>query len=155
KVPVQRPLQTDKVRHVGDRVAMVVAETAAIAADAIDLIDVDYEPLPAVVDARGAAADGAPLVHDEIANNVSYTWALGNKEASDKAFAEADKVVELELTNQRLIATAIEPRAAVAQWDPSKEEMTLWTTSQNPSLTRVVLSAFILGIPEHKLRLIS
>jgi carbon-monoxide dehydrogenase large subunit len=155
KVPVQRPLQTDKVRHVGDRVAMVVAESPAIAADALDLIEVEYEPLPSVTDARAAAADGAPLVHDEIANNISYTWALGNKDECDKAFAEADKVVELELVNQRLIATAIEPRAAVAQWDPNKEEMTLWTTSQNPNLTRVVLSAFILFIPEHKLRLIS
>ena len=155
KVPVQRPLQTDKVRHVGDRVAMVVAESPYIAADALDLIEVEYEPLPSVTDARGATEPGAPLVHDEIPNNISYTWSLGNKDVCEKAFAEADKVVQLELVNQRLIATAMEPRAAVAQWDPSKEEMTLWTTSQNPNLTRVVLSAFILGIPEHKLRLIS
>ncbi len=155
KVPKQRVLQTDKVRHVGDRVAMVVAESPYIAADALDLIEVDYEPLPAVTDAKKAADPGAPLVHDEIANNISYTWALGNKEECEKAFAQADKVVELELVNQRLIATAIEPRAALAQWDAGKEEMTLWTTSQNPNLTRVVLSAFILGIPEHKLRLIS
>ena len=97
---------------------------------------------------------GAPLVHDDIASNISYTWALGDK-GDRKAFAEADKVVELELVNQRLIATAMEPRAAMAQWDPFKEEMTLWTTSQNPNLTRVVLSAFILGVPEHKLRLIA
>jgi aerobic carbon-monoxide dehydrogenase large subunit len=154
KVPVQRTLQTDKVRHVGDRVAMVVAESAAIAEDALDLIDVEYEPLPSVTDARGAAADGAALVHDEIANNISYTWALGDKAACDKAFAEADHVIELELVNQRLIATAMEPRAAVAQWDSSKEEMTLWTTTQNPNLTRVVLSAFVLFVPEHKLRVI-
>lgn len=155
KVPVQRVLQTDKVRHVGDRVAVVVAESPHIAADALDMIDVDYEPLPAVTDARQAAEAGAPLVHDDVPNNVSYTWALGNKDECDKAFAEADKVVELELVNQRLIATAIEPRAAVAQWNAFNEEMTLWTTSQNPNLTRVVLSAFLLGIPEHKLRLIA
>jgi carbon-monoxide dehydrogenase large subunit len=155
KVPVQRVLQTDKVRHVGDRVAMVVAETPAIAEDALDLIEVEYEPLPAVTGARAATEAGAPLVHDEIANNVSYYWALGNTDETEKAFAEADKVVELELVNQRLVATAIEPRAAVAQWDAFKGEMTLWTTSQNPNLTRVVLSAFILGIPEHKLRLIA
>ncbi|MBI3241489.1 MAG: molybdopterin-dependent oxidoreductase [Chloroflexi bacterium] len=155
KVPVQRVLQTDKVRHVGDRVAAVVAESPYIAADALDLIEVEYEPLPSVTDARKAAEPGAPLVHDEIPNNMSYTWALGNKDECDKAFAEADKVVELELVNQRLIATAIEPRAALAQWDSGKEEMTLWTTSQNPNLTRVVLSAFLIGIPEHKLRLIS
>jgi len=155
KVPPNRVLQTDKVRHVGDRVAMVVAENPYIAQDALDLIEVDYEPLPAVVDAKKAAEAVAPQLHDSLPNNTSYVWALGNKEACDKAFAEADKVVELDLVNQRLIATAMEPRAAVAQWDPAREEMTLWTTSQNPNLTRVVLSAFMLGIPEHKLRLIS
>lgn len=155
KVPPNRVLQTDKVRHVGDRVAMVVAENPYVAQDALDLIDVDYQPLPAVVDAKKATEAGAPQLHDNVPNNVSYVWALGNKEACDKAFAEADKVIELDLVNQRLIATAMEPRAAVAQWDPYKGEMTLWTTSQNPNLTRVVLSAFLLDIPEHKLRLIS
>ncbi len=155
KVPPNRVLQTDKVRHVGDRVAMVVAENAYIAQDALDLIEVDYEPLPAVIDAKKTTQAGAPQLHDHVPNNISYTWALGNKEECDKAFAEADKVVELDLINQRLIATAIEPRAAVAQWDAFKGEMTLWTTSQNPNLTRVVLSAFVLNIPEHKLRLIS
>jgi len=155
KVPPNRVLQTDKVRHVGDRVAMVVAENPYIAQDALDLIEVDYEPLPAVIDAKKTTQAGAPQLHDHVPNNISYTWALGNKEECDKAFAEADKVVELDLINQRLIATAIEPRAAVAQWDAFKGEMTLWTTSQNPNLTRVVLSAFVLNIPEHKLRLIS
>jgi carbon-monoxide dehydrogenase large subunit len=134
---------------------MVVAETPYIAQDALDLIEVDYEPLPAVTDAKKATEAGAPQLHDNVPDNVSYTWALGNKDECNKAFAEADKVVQLDLVNQRLIATAIEPRAAVAQWDASKEEMTLWTTSQNPNLTRVVLSAFLIGIPEHKLRLIS
>ena len=155
KVPANRVLQTDKVRHVGDRVAMVVAESPYIAQDALDLIEVDYEPLPAVVDAKKAAESGAPQLHDSVPDNVSYTWAIGNKDECDKAFAEADKVVHLDLVNQRLIATAMEPRAAAAQWDASKEEMTLWTTSQNPNLTRVVLSAFLIGIPEHKLRVIS
>ena len=155
KVPVQNALTVDKVRHVGDRVAIVIATTPYIAYDALDLIEVDYTPLPAVVDARKAAAEGAPLVHDEIPNNVSYTWALGDKEACDAAFAKADHVVELELVNQRLIATAMEPRAAVAQWNRFTEEMTLWTTSQNPNLIRIVMSAFTLQIPEHKLRLIS
>jgi carbon-monoxide dehydrogenase large subunit len=155
KVPANRVLQTDKVRHVGDRVAIVVAENQYIAQDALDLIEVDYEPLPAVIDAKKATEAGAPQLHDNVPNNISYTWSLGNKEECDKAFKEAEKIVELDLINQRLIATAIEPRAAVAQWDPFKEEMTLWTTSQNPNLTRVVLSAFLLNIPEHKLRLIS
>jgi carbon-monoxide dehydrogenase large subunit len=155
KIPVQYALTVDKVRHVGDRVAVVVAESAYIAADALELIEVDYEPLPASIGARHTTDAGQVRVHDEIENNVSYEWEIGDKAAHDKAFAEADHVVELELINQRLIATAMEPRAAVAQWNEFTEEMTLWTTSQNPNLTRVVMSAFTLQIPEHKLRLIS
>ncbi len=154
KIPVQYALQVDKVRHVGDRVAIVVAESPYIAYDALDLIEVDYDPLPAAIGAK-AAMDAGILVHDEIANNLSYTWEIGDKAARDKAFAEADHIIELYLINQRLIATAMEPRAAVAQWNEFTEEMTLWTTSQNPNLTRVVISAFTLQIPEHKLRLIS
>lgn len=154
KIPVQYAIQVDKVRHVGDRVAFVVAESPYIAYDALDLIEVDYEPLPAAIGAK-AAMEAGVLVHDEIADNLSYTWEIGDKEARDKAFAEADHVVEIDLINQRLIATAMEPRAAVAQWNNFTEEMTLWTTSQNPNLTRVVISAFTLQIPEHKLRLIS
>ncbi|MFQ5922811.1 MAG: xanthine dehydrogenase family protein molybdopterin-binding subunit [Anaerolineales bacterium] len=155
KVPSHYPLTADKVRHVGDAVAVVVAESSYIAADARDLIEVDYEVLPAVVDPRSATEEGAPLVHDDIPDNTSFYWALGDQEASDKAFAAADHVVELELANQRLIATAIEPRAAIAQWNPVTEEMTLWTTSQNPHINKWVLSMITLGIPEHKLRLIS
>ncbi|MEK7784426.1 MAG: molybdopterin cofactor-binding domain-containing protein [Chloroflexota bacterium] len=155
KVPTRWPLMVDKVRHVGDGVAAVVAESPYIAADALDLIEVDYEALPAVVDARKATDPGAPLIHDECPGNVSYTWGLGDKEACDKAFAEAEHVVELELVNQRLIPNAMEPRAAVAQWSAATEEMTLWTTSQNPHPIRLLLSAFTLGIPENKLRVIS
>jgi carbon-monoxide dehydrogenase large subunit len=108
-----------------------------------------------VVDARKATEPGAPLVHDDVPNNVSYTWSLGDKEACDKAFAAAEHVVELELVNQRLIPTALEPRAAVAQWNAAMEEMTLWTTSQNPHPIRLLLSLFTLKIPENKLRVIS
>ncbi len=155
KVPTRWPLMVDKVRHVGDGVAAVVAESPYIAADALDLIEVDYEALPAVVDARKATDPGAPLIHEECPGNVSYTWGLGDKEACDKAFAEAEHVVELELVNQRLIPNAMEPRAAVAQWSAATEEMTLWTTSQNPHPIRLLLSAFTLGIPENKLRVVS
>lgn len=155
KVPSYKALAVDKVNHVGDRVAVVVADSPYTAYDAIDLIEVDYEPLPAVVDAKKAMDEGAPQIHEGIPNNVSYTWALGEKEEMEKAFAEADEIVELDLVNQRLIPTAMEPRAAVAQWNRFNEEMTLWTTSQNPNLIRVVISAFTLQIPEHKLRLIS
>jgi carbon-monoxide dehydrogenase large subunit len=155
KVPDRWPLTVDVMRHVGDSVAVVAAEDPHIARDAVDLIDLDYEVLPAVVDARKAAEPGAPLVHDSVPNNVSYTWALGNKEETEKAFAEAEHVVTLELVNQRLIPNAMEPRAAAAQWNAATEEMTVWTTSQNPHPIRLLLSAFTLGVPEHKLRVIS
>ncbi|MCB0155544.1 MAG: xanthine dehydrogenase family protein molybdopterin-binding subunit, partial [Anaerolineae bacterium] len=155
-VPTRWPLVPDKVRHVGDSVAAVVAEDPYTAADALDLIEVDYEPLPASLGAKATTQDGAPQVHDDVPNNISYPWALGDKEACDKAFAEADHVVELKgLINQRLIPNAMEPRAAVAEWHAAKGEMTLWTTSQNPHPIRLLLSAFTLGIPENKLRVIS
>lgn len=108
KVPQNDVFQVEKVRHVGDRVIAVVAESPAIAQDALELIEVDYEPLPAVVDARKAMEPGAPLVHDDVENNMSYDWVLGDKEVNDQAFANADHVVELDLINQRLIATAME-----------------------------------------------
>ena len=155
KVPDRPVVVIDRVCHVGDSVAVVVAEDPYVAADAVEAIEVDYDPLPTVVDARGATDEGAPRVHDEIEDNVSYHWALGDREACDKAFAEADEVVELELVNQRLIPTAMEPRAAAAQWDAASEEMTLWTTSQNPHPIRLLLSAFTLKIPESRLRVIS
>jgi carbon-monoxide dehydrogenase large subunit len=155
KVPTRYALTVDKACHVGDGVAVVAAEDPYVAADALELIDVDYEPLDAVIDARKATVKGAPRVHDDVPDNISYTWSLGDKDACDKAFAEADKVVELELTNQRLIPNAVEPRACVAQWNDPDEEMTVWTTSQNPQLTRLSLSAFTLGIPENRLRVIS
>ncbi|MBA3531816.1 MAG: molybdopterin-dependent oxidoreductase [Ardenticatenales bacterium] len=155
KVPDRWPLMVDRVRHVGDSVVAVVAESPYIAYDALELIEVDYEPLPVVIDARKTTEPGVPLVHDEIPDNISYAWALGNKDETEQAFASAEHVVELELINQRLIPNAMEPRAAVAQWDAYTEEMTLWTTSQNPHPIRLLLSAFTLGIPEQKLRVIS
>ena len=155
KLPPHYPLAIDKVRHVGDGVAVVVAESAYVANDALDLIDVDYDPLPAVVDAKATMDEGAAQVHEEVPNNCSFHWPLGDTEAVDKALAEADHVVELDLINQRLIPNAIEPRACVAQWDGFSESMTVWTTSQNPHTIRLLLGAFTLGVPEHKLRVIS
>jgi carbon-monoxide dehydrogenase large subunit len=155
KVPTRHPLAVDKVCHMGEGVAVVVAEDPYIAHDALHLIDIDYDPLPAVVDAKAATEAGAPQIHDDIPHNTSYTWSLGDKEATDKAFAEADHVIDLDLINQRLIPNAMEPRAAVAQWNGFTEEMTLWTTSQNPHIIRLLLGAFTLGIPENKLRVIS
>ena len=155
KVPVRPVVVTDRVMHVGDSVAVVVAEDPYTATDAVEAIEVEYEALPAVVDARGTTEAGAPQLHDGIEDNVSYHWELGDAEACEQAFAEADETVELELVNQRLIPTAMEPRAAAASWDAPSEEMTVWTTSQNPHPIRLLLSAFTLGIPESKLRVIS
>ena len=155
KVPVRQALTVDKARHVGDGIAVVAAEDPYTAADAVELIDVSYEPLPAVIDARKTTDLGVPQIHDDIPENTSFEWALGDKEACDKAFSEADHIVDLELTNQRLIANAMEPRACVAQWNSATEEMTLWTTSQNPQPIRLLLSAFTLLIPENRLRVIS
>ena len=155
KTPPYYQLAVDTVRYVGDGVAAVVADTPYIADDALQLIEVDYDVLPVVVNARAATADGAPQIYDDIPNNTSFHWPLGDQEAMEKAFAEADHVVEVELVNQRLIPNAMEPRAAVAQWNAINEEMTLWTTSQHIHITRVVMSAFTLGIPEQKLRLLA
>jgi carbon-monoxide dehydrogenase large subunit len=106
KLPPHHPLAVDKVRYVGDGVAVVVAENQYIASDALDLIDVSYEPLPAVVDGKKAMDEGAPLVHDDVPQNLSFYWPLGDQEATNQAIAEADHVVELDFTNQRLIPNA-------------------------------------------------
>ena len=155
KTPDRHALTPDRVRHVGDGVAAVVAESSYIARDALDLIEVEYETLPLVTDARKAAEPGAPLVHPAIANNISYEWELGDKQACADGLAEAHIVVEQELINTRLVPNAIEPRACVAQWNAPDDQMTIWTTSQNPHPIRVLLSAFTLKIPEHKLRVIA
>ena len=154
KVPTRWPLTIDKVRHVGDGVACVVAESAALAEDALALINVDYEPLPAVIGAK-AAATNKTQIHDDVPGNMSYEWPLGDKAAVQAALDVSDHVIELDLINQRLIPNAMEPRACVAQWNKYTEEMTLWTTSQNPHPIRLLLSAFTLGIPENRLRVIS
>jgi carbon-monoxide dehydrogenase large subunit len=148
-------LAVDKVRHVGDGIAVVIAESPYIAEDALDLIEVDLEPLPAVVDARGAMADGAPLVHDSAEQNLAFHWPLGDEDQVNEALSNSDHVVELEFVNQRLIANAMEPRATVAHWDNATQSVTVWTTSQNPHTIRLLLGAFTLGIPEHKIRVVS
>ena len=118
------------------------------------MIDVDYEPLPAVIGAKAAATNKTQL-HDDVPGNMSYEWPLGDKAAVQAALDSSDHVIELDLINQRLIPNAMEPRACVAQWNKYTEEMTLWTTSQNPHPIRLLLSAYTLGIPENRLRVIS
>jgi carbon-monoxide dehydrogenase large subunit len=148
-------LAIGKVRHVGDGVAVVIAENRYAAQDAADAVQVDYTPLPAVVDAKKAVDPSAPQLHDEIPNNTSFYWALGDRTEINRVFAAADHVVELDLINQRLIPNAMEPRACVAQYSDFSEEMTIWTTSQNPHIIRLLLSLATLQMPENKLRVIS
>jgi aerobic carbon-monoxide dehydrogenase large subunit len=155
KAGSHRPLAEDKVRYVGDHVAIVIAETYNEAKDAAELIDVDYEVLSAVVVTDKARDPAAPLVHDEIAKNTCYEWSLGDKAATDAAFAKAAHVTKLDIINNRLIPNAIEPRAAIGDYDSGMDNFTLYTTSQNPHVARLVLSAFNGIAPEHKLRVIA
>jgi aerobic carbon-monoxide dehydrogenase large subunit len=154
KEPPHPVLAVGKVRHVGDPVAVVIAETKQQAKDAAELLDIDYEDLPAVASSREAAAPGAPLVHDEAAGNQCYDWQLGDKAAVDNAFASARHVVKLELTNNRLVPNAMEPRAAVGECDV-QGNYTLYTTSQNPHVIRLLMGAFVLHLPEHQLRVVA
>jgi carbon-monoxide dehydrogenase large subunit len=149
------PLARDVVRYVGNAVAIVVAETKNQARDAAELVQVAYEELAPVVDPAAAQAPGAPQIHAEAPGNTIYQWALGDKGAVDRAFAGAAHRVEIDLINNRLVPNAIEPRAATAIYDRAEGRFTLYTTSQNPHVTRLVLSAFIGLAPEHKLRVVA
>jgi carbon-monoxide dehydrogenase large subunit len=153
--PKHPALAIGKVRHVGDHVAFVVAKTREQAKAAAALVEVDYDVLPASATITAALAQGSPLVHDDAPNNRCFDWHLGEKGPVDEAFAKAAHVVEIDLVNNRLIPNAMEPRAAIAEFDDSSGETTLWTTSQNPHLARLLIGAFVLGIPEHKLRVIA
>ncbi|WP_025411185.1 molybdopterin cofactor-binding domain-containing protein [Gemmatirosa kalamazoonensis] len=155
KLSNQRAIAVDVARYVGEPVAVVVAESAFTARDAAELVEVEFEPLPAVADAEQALADGAPLVRDDAPGNVAFRWALGDAAATDAAFAGAATVVKQRLVNQRLIANAIEPRASLATYNRATDELTLYVTSQAPHVHRLMMGAFVLGVPEHKFRVIS
>jgi carbon-monoxide dehydrogenase large subunit len=146
-------IATDVVRYAGDIVAVVVAETDYQAHDALDLIDVDYEPLPAVVDPQRAAADGASLVHDGVPGNQAFHWVVSGGDV-EAAFSSAEVVVKDRIVQQRLIPTAMETRSAVAQWTPATGELTLWNTTQNPHIVRFI-GSIVTGVPEDKLRIIA
>ncbi len=155
KEPPHPVLAVDKVRHVGDPIAVVVAETKQAAKDASEQIVIDYEDLPAVASLRDAIAPGAALVHDDAPGNICYDWHIGDKAVVDAAFAKAAKVVKLDLTNNRLIPNAMEPRAAIGEFDGYSGDYTLYTTSQNPHVIRLLMGAFVLHIPENKLRVVA
>ncbi|WP_315744134.1 MULTISPECIES: xanthine dehydrogenase family protein molybdopterin-binding subunit [unclassified Bradyrhizobium] len=145
----------ETVRFVGQAVAVVIAESKNLARDAAEAVVVDYEELPAVPDMPSALKPGAPQLHPEAPGNVVYDWSIGDEAAVNAAFAKAANVVKLELTNNRLAPNAMEPRAAIADYDAAEEHFTLYTTSQNPHVARLVLSAFYNVAPEHKLRVIA
>ena len=153
--PPHPALAQGKVRHVGDPVAMVIAATKAAAKAAAALVEVDYEPLPAVGLLANAIAPGAPQVWDEAPGNVCFDWHIGDPATTDAAFARAAHVVELDLVNNRVAPNPMEPRAANGSFDGANDQYTLYTTSQNPHLTRLLLAAFTLKVPEHKLRVIA
>ena len=152
----RRPLlAADKVRAVGDRVAFVVAETLQQAQEAAELVAVEYEPLPSVTSVEEAVKPGAPAVWDDNPGNVSFTLAFGNKDATDAAFANARHTVALRLESNRLSANAIEPRAAIGDYNGADDAYTLYATSQNPHGNRTQLATHVLNIPETRLRVIA
>jgi carbon-monoxide dehydrogenase large subunit len=148
-------LARDIVRYVGDAVAVVIAGTRYQARDAAERVVVEYEELPAVVDPAKAMDAGAPQIHPEAPKNLIYTWPIGDEKATNAAFAKAAKTVKLDIVNNRVIPNAVEPRAALAVYDPAEEHFTLYLTSQNPHVHRLVLSAFVGIAPETKLRVIA
>ncbi|MBI2959399.1 MAG: xanthine dehydrogenase family protein molybdopterin-binding subunit, partial [Betaproteobacteria bacterium] len=155
KEPPHPVLAQGKVRYVGDQVAVVIAETHEQAKDAAELVEVDYEVLPAVVRAGDARRKGAPLVHEMAPDNTCYVWTLGDKAGVDKAFALAAHVTALAFANNRLVPNAIEPRAVNAQYSRGDDGYTLYVANQNPHVERLLMTAFVMGLPEHKVRVVS
>ena len=150
-----RALATDDVKWTGEGVAAVVADTPELAQDALEHIAVDWEPLPVVVDAEAATRDGAPQLHENAPNNVVFDWTVGDRAGTDAALAAADTVVRQRLVNQRLIPNAMETRGDIGWYNPGTDEYTIWMSSQTPHIQRLLIAAFVMGIPEHKLRCIS
>jgi carbon-monoxide dehydrogenase large subunit len=142
-----------KVCYVGDPVAVVIAQTLAEGRDALETIEVDYEVLPAVVDP--AKAQSAPAIHEVAPKNTIYQWHLGDAKAADAAFRSAKHVTRIDIVNNRLVPNAMEPRVAIGEYDAGTGSLTLWNTTQNPHVTRLVISAFVGMAPEHKLRVIA
>src|SRR5947199_1736329 len=151
--PNHRPLAVGEARYVGDGVAVVIAESRSEARDAAELVQIDYEPLPTVIDAEKALEDGSPLVHEEFGTNRCYTWNLAAGEV-DEEFAKAEVTVKERYRQQRLIPNAIEPRGVIVQPFPATGELTMWSSTQVPHIARVTLS-MVTGVPEAKLRVVA
>jgi aerobic carbon-monoxide dehydrogenase large subunit len=155
KMAAHPVLANGKACHVGDAVAVVIGETLAQARDAAEKVKVDYAVLPAVADPAAAQRQGAPRIHDIAPNNTIYQWSLGDAKAADAAFKSAKHVTKLDIVNNRLVPNAIEPRAAIGEYDSGMGTFTLWNTTQNPHVARLVIAAFVGMAPEHKLRVIA
>ncbi|RVD56433.1 MULTISPECIES: xanthine dehydrogenase family protein molybdopterin-binding subunit [unclassified Mesorhizobium] len=155
KMGAWSPLAVDKVRYVGDAVVIVVAETKGQARDAAEAVEITYKELKAVVDATTALEKGAPQVHAEAENNLIFDWEIGDGKATDAAIKAAAHVTRMKIVNNRLVPNAMEPRAALGHYDKAEDHYTCWTTSQNPHVARLVMSAFYNVAPENKLRVIA
>ncbi len=153
KEPAHPLLAVGKVRYVGDHIAVVIANSLSDAQAAAEKVAIDLENLPPVVDP--ATAINNTQIHEEMDDNVYFDWELGDETATADALGGADKVIELTVTNNRVIPNAIEPRAAVAEYDEIEDRYTLYTSSQNPHLTRLVMAAFMMQIPESKLHVVA
>src|SRR6266850_2347633 len=155
KIPPHMPLASDAAHYVGDPVAIVIAESQSAASDAAEMVVVDWDVLPGVTNTEKAAAKGSPQIHEVAPSNEAFKWQIGDAAATEAAFKAAPVVVKKRIINQRLVANAMEPRACVARYDDSTGDWTLWVTSQNPHVHRLLMTAFVLGIPEHKVRVIA
>jgi carbon-monoxide dehydrogenase large subunit len=155
KMGAYPPLAKETVRYVGQPYAVVVAETRLQARDAAEAVEVDWEELPALIDLNDAIKEGSHQIHPEAEGNLIFDWELGDAAATDAAIARAAHVTKIDIVNNRLVPNAMEPRAALGVYDPSEEHFTLYTTSQNPHVARLVISAFYNVAPENKLRVVA
>ncbi len=154
-VNMPRVLATDSVKWTGEGVAAVIAETPEQAVDALDAIQVAWAPLPTVVDAEKATQPGAPQLHENAPNNIVFEWTVGDRAGTDAALAAAEVIVRQRLVNQRLIPNPMEVRGDIGWYNPGTDEYTIWMSSQTPHIQRLLLAAFVMGVPEHKIRCIS
>ncbi len=154
-LPPRPAIVADRVRHVGDTVAMVVAETLAAARDAAELIAVDYEALPAVVETARALDPGQPAVWDEVPDNLAFDWMVGDGAAVERALANARHRISLELVNSRVVVNSMEPRGAIGLYDPGEDSLTLWSSTQGSHFLRSLLAENIFKVPENRIRVIT
>ena len=155
KMGAWSPLAVDKARYVGDAVVIVVADTKGQARDAAEAVEITYKELPAVSNAEEALKPGAPQLHPEAEGNLIFDWEIGDAKAADAAIQNAAHVTRVRIVNNRLVPNAMEPRAALGVYDKAEDHYTCWTTSQNPHVARLVMSAFYNVAPENKLRVIA